>query len=223
MLLAGEITEEQLGVESGGENLYWNGKIKFTRAALLSSPRSILQLYDKFGTTDITLTGYPTVTEDQSGIQVQCRGKYSITKNCKDPALAWEYIESILLEGAQIDMVDSITQGANLRAEFTTLVAPYREYLETLRDQQQFVTGEDKVLSGTEIELDEHGRYQGKEGLLLDVGDELIALVEMLYTEAGNAFSVPIDVTNIINEEVSRYLAGGYDATSCADATQSRV
>lgn len=223
MLLAGEITEEQLVVESGGENLYWNGKIKLTRAALLSSPRSILQLYDKFGTTDIVLTGYPTVTEDQSGIQVQCMGKYSITKNCKDPALAWEYIESILLEGAQIDLVDSITKGANLRAEFTTLVAPYREYLETLRDQQQFVTGEEKVLCDTEIELDEHGWYQGKAGVLLDVGDDLIALVEMLYTEAGNAFSVPIDVTNIITEEVSRYLVGGYDAASCADATQSRV
>lgn len=182
-----------------------------------------MKLYATFGTTELTLTGYPTVTEEQNGIQVHCVGSYSIPQNCKDPALAWEFIESILLRAAQIPTTDSITKTENLRADFTTLTAPYMEYLQSLQNCKQFVTGDDKVYAGSDIVLDEKGQYQGRQGLLLEVGEALEDLVAMLYAEAGDPYAEPYDITNIINEEVSRYLSGGCDAKTCADATKSRV
>ena len=219
MVLAGEISEAQLQVESGGENLYWNGKIKFTWDPLLNTPNQLLKQYARFGTTGITLPGYPTVA-DENGVRVSCGGIYAITNTCQSPAVAWEFIESILQNAAELPVTD-LQGNVNLRESFTTLTKPYMDYLENLRGLRMVVTEGNKFYAG--MDVDEKGQYMGKPGMVLEVGDALIEDIRWIYEEAGGLHGYSSDIYQIVWEEVSRYLAGGCDAATCAQAVQSRV
>lgn len=221
-IAAGELDPEQLQVEAAGENLYYNGKIKLyntigSRMMYIHDLRWLLELCEMFGTTEITCIGYPTT--GTSGTAVSYTGDvYSIPSTCKDPALAWEFIETALLMTGVQPSEDTLLYS------FTTLREPFMTYLQSIRGYQMITFQESgSVNYGWDYVLDADGRYNGKPCMLLAVDDNITALVKNLYENAGYAASVPNQVRRIIEEEESRYLSGVISAEKCAEIVQSRV
>ena len=216
-LLAGEITEDQVVVETGGENLYYNGKIKFDSSSFTSLQR-MMRLYHTFGTDEIAFVGYPT--QSGNGVSVGWSGVYCIPQTCRDPGLAWEFIESLLLAAAELPETDHQIGDLN----FTTLAKPYYDYLESMRGWGSFRAYDNSVgNSGWNLELDENGTRLGMPGSLFEVNDRTIENLRWLYENAGSPGGYPWEIRDIAYEEESRYLAGAITAEECADIVQSRV
>jgi len=221
MVLAGEIGADQLQVESAGENLYWNGKIKLEQEYHLNAVHGILKLFRTFNTTDLTCIGYPR--EDGSGVSLSFDYTYSIPSTCKDPALAWELLENILIQGAvfpEEEDPDSKTLRWNC---FSTLQDPYFAHLESLEGLQIFTGFSYGTWIGRDLVLDENGCYNGQPGTLQEIDDTVIGFIRHLYETAGGKFTVDWELSQIVMEEESRYLAGAISAEECADIVQSRV
>ncbi len=221
-LFAGEITEDQLVIEEGGENLYYNGKIKLYHRYGANSLAEIMTLAERFGTTDLHVTGVPT--ESGSGIQVGVQDYFSIPSTCQNPALAWELIETALLmdsNTASPRTTDFQEVKSNL---FATLYKPYLAWLDTMKGYQQF---KNLVYNGTQFGydfvLDENGRYKDQPGILTELDDNLMTFIKEIFETAGEDTYVPWDVVQIAREEESRYLAGAISAEECARIVQSRV
>ncbi|MBQ8642726.1 MAG: hypothetical protein IJ480_10990 [Clostridia bacterium] len=216
-LLAGEITEDQVQVESGGENLYFNGKIKLDQASFTSLERMMRHCHT-FGTDEIAYIGYPT--ESGSGIQISWNGVCSIPNTCRDPALAWEFIESLLLNAAELPDADYRMADFS----FTTLAEPYLTYLESMRGYRTFREyGGSTGSSGWNLELDANGCLHGMPGAIYEVNDTVIENLRWLYENAGDPGGYAWDIRDIAYEEESRFLAGAISAEECADIVQSRV
>ncbi len=221
-LFAGEITEDQLEIEEGGENLYYNGKIKLYNRIGANSLSEIMSLAERFGTTELHITGVPT--ESGSGTSVAVQNYFSIPSTCKDPALAWELIETALLmdsNSAEPRTTDFQEVKANL---FATLYKPYLAWLDTMKGYQLF---KNLVYNGKQFGydfvLDENGRYNDQPGILIELDDNLMGLIREIFETAGDNTYVPWDITQIAREEESRYLAGAISAEECARIVQSRV
>ncbi len=222
-LLAGEITEDQLEIEEGGENLYYNGKIKLARQGSVSSPDALLNLAETFGTSDLTLIGVPS--EEGSGLQVRFQDFYCIPATCQNPALAWEFLESALFtEDALPDAASMGWQDLRNHCCFRTLYQPYLDWTQTLEGYKMFqgLTYGGKQY-GFDIALDENGQYGGQPGILTTVDEGLLGLIAEIYETAGDTTHVPYEILEIAREEESRYLAGAISAEECARIVQSRV
>ncbi len=76
---------------------------------------------------------------------------------------------------------------------------------------------------GFDITLDEHGQYNGQPGILTEMDNDLLGLIEEIYETAGDTTYVPYVITQIAREEEARYLAGAISAEECARIVQSRV
>ena len=216
-LIAGET--DQLLVEPGEENLYWNGKIKlygheYGNTQHIYNIGTLLRFCMELATTDVTLIGYPTIAE--SGVHMGYIGdSYCIPSTCKAPALAWEFVEDAVL-GAIAEMESEIG-GVLTQYPFTSLTEPYMQYLESMRGYQMRMSPE---RGGTAEGWD----LEAVEGtMLLSVDDNIIPLIRHLYDSAGYTASVSKDIRLIVREEQSRYLAGAITAEECADIVQSRV
>ncbi|MBR5446309.1 MAG: hypothetical protein IKV57_09300 [Clostridia bacterium] len=216
-LLAGEITADQVVVESGGENLYFNGKIKLSSGTFTSLQR-MMRLYHTFGTDEIAFIGYPT--QSGKGISVGWSGIYCIPQTCQDPVLAWELIESLLLAATELPEVDH--QLGDL--SFPTLAEPYYDYLESMRGWQSFQSYDGSTrTNGWNLELDENGTHFGLPGAIYEVNDTVIGNLRWLYENAGSPGGYDWEIRDIAYEEESRFLAGAISAEECADIVQSRV
>ena len=220
-LLAGEITMDQLQVESAGENLYWNGKIKLIQGYNIHSIDSIIDLCRTFNTTDISFIGYPA--ESGSGVNLVMQYPYSIPVTCRDPALAWEFVESVLLDGAVFPETDTPDNDTLRWNSFSTLWEPYFAHLESLLGLRIFTGHNYGLWIGWDLETDEYGCYNGQPGILQEIDEEMIGLVRHLYETAGWVSDADWELNYIVMEEESRYLAGAISAEECADIVQSRV
>ena len=216
-LLAGEITEDQVVVESGGENLYFNGKIKLGSGSFTSLQR-MMRHYHTFGTDEIAFIGYPT--QSGNGVSVGWSGVYSIPQTCQDPALAWEFIESLLLAATKLPEVDHQIGDFS----FPVLAEPYYDYLESMRGWRSFQSYDGSTrTNGWDLDLDENSTHFGQPGSIYEVNDTVIGNLLWLYENAGSPGGYAWEIRDIAYEEESRFLAGAISAEECADIVQSRV
>ena len=218
-IIAGET--DQLIVEAGEENLYWNGKIKLIQGYNIHSIDSIIDLCRTFNTTDISFIGYPA--ESGSGVNLVMQYPYSIPVTCRDPALAWEFVESVLLDGAVFPETDTPDNDTLRWNRFSTLWEPYFAHLESLLGLRIFNGHNYGLWIGWDLETDEYGCYNGQPGILQEIDEEMIGLVRHLYETAGWVSDADWELNYIVMEEESRYLAGAISAEECADIVQSRV
>ena len=216
-VIAGET--DQLIVQEGDENLYYNGKIKlynneYGGGRQFRNLDSFLGICEELASDKITLIGYPSPAE--SGVQVTYSGSvYSIPSTCKDPALAWSFIEEAILY--DIEALEEQTAHFPDQYPFTTLTAPYMRYLDTMAGYRMSMsrsTGQ----TGAGWELEET-----EDKVIWALDDHIFPQIRFLYENAGDTVSVPQDIRKIVNEEQSRYLAGAVSAEECADIVQSRV
>lgn len=218
-LVAGDFEGEfQLQYEPAGENLYQTGKIKlynneYGSGDFFYNLTYLLKYCEDFNTTDIALPGYPV--PEGNGVSVSYYGnEYSIPQSCNDPTLAWEFIESILVDSMELPPDDSYAY-ENLNFYFTTLTETFEEYMEKL--------------AGCQVRFSEKGMWEGFDLEQLEntsiesLDDYIFPLIRNLYETAGYQRYVTRDVRNIIREEQSRFLSGAVTAEVCAKATQSRV
>ena len=174
----------------------------------------MLNICEELADADITLIGYPST--EASGVQVLYSGKsFSIPSTCRDPALAWEFIEDAILQ--EIAALDGQTAQFPDQYPFTSLTEPYMQYLDSMEGYQMSMH---RLTGRTNFGK---GLTETADTVVSELADTLFPLIRHLYETAGYTVSVPKDIRKIVNEEQSRFLAGAISAEECADIVQSRV
>jgi len=228
-VIAGEYSPEELEwteLEGVEENLYHSGAIKLisyelqgTRTANIGSLYAVLELCCLMGTTDLTFIGYPTT--DDSGVQAAYTGTvYSIPSTCQDPALAWSFIESILMQAAP-EVPEGEMDVWDLTENFTTWTPPTEAYLEAMKGVGMYIDYEWNAYSvGRDLDLSDRGP-----GAYAELDDTVLTMIRGMISQGGTKTgrNAPEEITAIVHEEQSRYLAGAITAEECADIVQSRV
>lgn len=218
-LFAGELSsEDQLEVTEGGENLYWNGKIKLEE--LIGTMYGYYRLAHVFGTRDITCIGYPA--EDKHGVNLRPDSQLAITSDCAEPSLAWEFIESYLTRSSPVQeryVFDALRSGFySVRALQETRFARYSGY-----ELFFYHDGDTKTFDKT-IALDENGTLNGRAGdHYVITADDIARVTAILEGEVVSFWDFDGMVASIAEEEESRYLGGAIPAEECAKNIDSRV
>ena len=219
-LLAGAITsEDQLEVTEGGENLYWNGKIKLEELSL-GTMYSYYRLAHVFGTRDITCIGYPA--EDKHGVDLRTDSQLAITSDCAEPSLAWEFIEDYLTRSSAVPERDVFNA---LRSGFCSVRALQEERFARYSGYELFFyhDGDTKTFNKT-ITLDENGALNGRAGdHYVITTDDIAKVTAVLEGEVISFWDSDGMVASIAEEEESRYLGGAIPAEECAKNIDSRV
>ena len=219
-LLAGELSsEDQLAATEGGENLYWNGKIKLEELSL-GTMYDYYRLAHIFGTRDITCIGYPA--EDKHGVVLRPDSQLAITSDCADPSLAWEFIESYLTQSSAVperEVFDALRSGFySVRALQEERFARYSGY-----ELFFYHDGDTKTFAKT-IALDENGALNGRTGdHYVITADDIARVTAVLEGEVTSFWNFDGTVATIAEEEEGRYLGGAIPAEECAKNIDSRV
>lgn len=168
-----------------------------------------------FNTPDVTMIGFPTTDGKTSGAIVEMRA-YSITSFCEYPAEAWSFIESILAPSE-----DGIRGSHSL----PTLKSSLRKVCESEYDSMFEIYFDGSMSWGSyhEDDLEQPMSEPGIRKFFTE--DDTNALINWLDNDIGAspASSVDAGITDIINEEISSYLAGTKTSADCAKIIQSRV
>ncbi len=234
-LYAGLITEDQVEIVQGGENLYFNGSIKLYDPGAIQTVDKFMRLGDKFGVSSVSemnLIGSPVDDRCVSGVEVGLYGGvYAIPVKCRNVDAAWEFIESrMTADDYRSYGENNINRKVDLSYFFKAYKPDYDEYLDTLEGYQMFVLyGNMGRISGMDVaeKLDENGRYNGQPGTLCVLDEAAVDYIKEILDTAG----VPLwysaearnDLRKIINEEWSRLFGGASTAEATADIIQSRV
>ncbi|MBO4932944.1 MAG: extracellular solute-binding protein [Clostridia bacterium] len=234
-LYAGLITEDQVEIVQGGENLYFNGSIKLYEPGAIQTVDKFMRLGDKFGVSSVSginLIGSPVDDRCVSGVELNLYGGvYAIPVKCRNVDAAWEFIESRMTADDYRSYGENNINGqVDLSYFFKAYKPDYDEYLDTLEGYQMFILyGNMGRISGMDVaeKLDENGRYNGQPGTLCVLDEAAVDYIKEILDTAG----VPLwysaearsDLRKIINEEWSRLFSGASTAESTADVIQSRV
>ncbi|MGN1345351.1 MAG: hypothetical protein ACI4V1_01085 [Eubacteriales bacterium] len=228
-LYAGIITEDQVEVNQGGENLYHNGKIKLNQY-YLHTPFHYQKAAYEFGTespADLNFIGYPVDDRCASGVDVRTGLVYTIPAFCRNVGAAWDFVEMrLMLDDYRTYFENTYSQTVDSSYFFKTYQPDYDEYLDALEGYQTFYMYSGERINGRNIELDENGCYKNRPGVLYTFDRAGIDALKRLLDTAGIPLSYRISargLRSIVEEEESRLLAGAATVESCADAIQSRA
>lgn len=230
-LYSGAITEEEVEVIAGGENLYHNGKIKLTNT-YMQAPHHFTKAAYTFGAdspADLNFIGYPVDDRCVSGIEVNVSyGLYAIPSCTKNAEVAWNFIESRMMADRYLEYAKNSASGEiSLSYFFKSYKPDYDKYLDAIEGYSIYYLHEGGSTGGWDFELDADGLYKNRPGTLYVIDRETIETIRHILDTAG----VPLWYSNvartgirqIVEEEESRYLSGNATAESTADAIQSRV
>lgn len=214
-LLAGEISEDEVYVTAGGEDLYHSGKIKLDRFIGIGTARDILNAVYTFGVyspAELNFIGYPVDFMSDSGVAVKMTGGvYSIPSCTSNAGAAWDFIEECML----FDVFDPTDEVAYLKYGFKTY-KPYTDaYLDKLEGYGILHLRDIGTLEGREL--------SSERGTVCAFDSAAISEIKRLFEESGIPLYYAIDAGNIIKEETDRYLAGYATASDCARVINSRV
>ena len=167
---------------------------------------------DKFsGTPELTRIGY-AADAGKSGSYIKT-SPYVITSFCDTPEAAWTFVRAMLeneWNGAdkRNPMGDSFPA---MKSVFDTAAEAAQNFVYYPRSVQRY----DPEKPPTEAD--------GPHAFFTE--EDADALRNWLDGNVGIRYSgiLPDEVTDIVNEEISAYLAGTRDAGACADIIQSRV
>ncbi|MBQ2724383.1 MAG: hypothetical protein IJF78_01625 [Clostridia bacterium] len=171
----------------------------------------ILGQNNLFMTRDLNYIGYPA-PDGYSGISVSMY-PYVITPFCKYPADAWEFIEGIITKKSLFDEIPAFRSLLNEKLAVSKNTYWTMEYGETG--------------GGGGYYDPENPPGEPREGFVrwFFTEEDSELLLHLLEEKAGIPLYLTVDeeVSNIINEEISAFLAGARTAEDCAALVQSRV
>ena len=188
-----------------------NGKV-----ALASSGAAFYMalpyLETAFGRKDWVMIGYPG-----AGTEVSAQTVYAITSTCTALALAWEFVRTAVLEERE---------SYYGRDVFPILKDRFRDGLAQLYDQEiiQYFSGNMHI---TTPKPDPPTTYADlrEPGYIVDFTEADAEHILDSLASAGVPLSkrIPAEVTAIVEEEISAFLAGHGSAEDCARKIQSRA
>lgn len=175
-----------------------------------------MNMYAAFGTTDVVPIGYATTDPEVSNAVIGFE-PYMVTSACEHPEEAWRFIKSAILsygEGSKAETTVPVLR-SQLERELSKSYGTYYE-IYTDGTVRSFPTN---------VGYDPEGKLQ-KPGfrMLFDEAEAGHAL-EWYDKHIGiytySAF--PLEITEIINEEITAYLGGVRSEAECGKIIQSRV
>ena len=206
-----EVVRDYEGLGEYDAELYLDGKVALGMTAC-GSIASWCSAKASFGMSDVVYIGYPTADGKTDGGMVEIT-PYVITSFCEYPDEAWDFIEFLL--APEEEDRDPMSDGFPvLKEKFVNLCeANYDSRFMYNNGRLSYVTPEAEALfphPGVQIPFTE---------------EDAQALFRWFDEDIGYpaAESVDREIEAIVNEEVSRYLAGANSAADCARIIQSRV
>lgn len=195
-------------------DMYSSGKVALKTAIYLHTVDSAWMMnYGSFGPEGFTNIGYASQDGEFGNVQTITR-PYVITTFCEEPETAWEFVESLLYaEGKGTSGIPVLTSEVTKRLE-----SAYGTYYEFYTD------GSSRSYPPTE-RYDPEGTME-KPGFRMVFDDaEGKKILDWLENGVGLPMQAHMDtgLTNIIEEEISRYLGGMQTAEKCAEVLNSRV
>ena len=200
------------GVRDGSrfQNQY-DGKVAFYNINV-ASPDNLAKIEAELGTKDYVLIGYPS--ENGNGSRVYTRCCLVMTSFCTDPDAGWDWIKTIMKEpyemglegGSSSSSCENYRKAFEKRAEGVTVLS--------------FSTG-----STSYYGMSEEVNFGGP-GYVVRLSDEDCERgLSFLCETAGQPliFTVPEQIRQIVNEEISALVGGVGSAEDCAKKIQSRV
>ena len=199
------------GDNSGMIEPYHTGKV-FLRMIQISRLSDYTGLEMQFGTKDATLIGYPTATPEipGSGIEVIPELPMIILNTCEHPDEAWTLLKAIL-SGDQQHLNPFIP---SLKASFEA-----KERNSIGSQVHYFYNG--FIYSGSNLP----SQYAKQPHITVSIKKEDLDAFRILLDNAGGPYigSVPLEIREIVEEEISTMTAGVSTAEQCASKIQSRV
>lgn len=227
-IIAGAVSPDEAEITSGGENLYYSGKIKLKSIQRVQSETKLLGMMNDFGVDsirDMLMVGYPVDDDTKSGvIIVPNDGIYTIPSCCANYEAAWRFLESCLMYNSP----DKIIPGRLDRTAFDSYRPYYEKYAEAMIGVKSFYAYSGFYFTTSdEIELDENGEYDGMPGKIYAIDRDMIDYIIGVFEEGGVPYykfdAAYSEINGIVNEEISAYLAGSKTPEICARTIQSRA
>ena len=195
---------------SGMIEPFHTGKV-FLCPMALRSLHDYVGLEMKFGTKDVTLIGYPTATPEipGSGMNVTPELPMIILNTCENPDAAWTLIKAIL-GGENQHRNPSIP---SLKSSFET------KEKNSIGSQAHF------FYNGGAFFGDLPSSYAKQPHVTVSVSKDDLNAYRDLLDNAGSAYigTVPREILDIVNEELTAMTAGVSAPEDCAKKIQSRV
>jgi len=196
-----------------------NGQIAL-EAVGLSDPHDWVSLEAAFNTKDYVLIGFPAENGDK-GARMDSSDTYLITSFCEYPDEAWAFLKTII--HPEYDEMRERYHGINnfpiIRSLCEEMAEQYKEYEYEIYFSGGASWGSYDPENPNTSEMQEPGIRT----YFTDA--DKAAMLDYLENGVGQRTSAQIsdEITAIVNEEISTYLGGVKDASSCADVIQSRV
>ena len=196
---------------SGMIEPYHTGKV-FLRMIQISRLSDYTGLEMQFGTKDATLIGYPTATPEipGSGIEVIPELPMIILNTCGHPDEAWTFLKAIL-GGNQQHLNPYIP---SLKASFEA-----KERNSIGSQVHYFYNG--FIYSGSNLP----SQYAKQPHITVSIKKEDLDAFRTLLDNAGAPYigAVPLEIREIVEEEISAMTAGVSMAEQCVLKIQSRI
>ena len=165
--------------------------------------------------------GYPSSDSFPGGSYINA-APYIITSFCDAPEAAWRFLETVLFERMVVGQ-----SGGPMENGFPVLKSRLQELCEQSKGYvyKYYLDGTSMIAPSTP-ENPYDLSADTKEGVVRYYTDEDGAeLMRWLDQDVGIPLSttIPQEVTDIVNEEISSYLAGVNTAADCAKVIHSRV
>ncbi|MBQ3590385.1 MAG: hypothetical protein II979_00470, partial [Clostridia bacterium] len=194
---------------------YRAGKHAVLSAAAGMGMRNFLTDDMYFPDGDAVPVGYPSGIP-KGGVFLADSGVMLIADTCENPELAWEFLKDYVLSYPDIRTDGIMSPVKSLfREEMQSYILNQNWYCLT--------TGRTVIVQG---QLDPDGSYRGQPGEPVHMTEEdMEEIIGWLDSVGAPLYDlmVPEDITAIVEEEITAFLAGAHTADSCAEVIQSRV
>ncbi len=167
-----------------------------------------------FGRKDWVMIGYPGV-----GTEISAQTVYAIASTCTEPELAWEFVRSAVFSERNTftyNGEDDLLPVLKDRFEAGMEPLYHAEYIQYFNGMRQSHPRPDPPTTYADLR---------SPGYIIAFTEEDAAHITESLSSAGVPLSkrIPDEVTAILNEELSAFLAGHGSAEDCAGKIQSRV
>ncbi|MCR4905170.1 MAG: extracellular solute-binding protein [Clostridiales bacterium] len=171
----------------------------------------------QFGTKNWELIGFPTLNGEGSGLEVSAGRAMCVTIFCPEPDLAWEFVRSVILSKRTNGGMNQDTSILKERARKMLNTLTNYEIVQSFSGSTSMSTRKsDPPLTTADLR---------EPGYIIDfTAEDTERIMKILDGDALRiSHLVPEEVTEIVNEEISAFLAGRGSASDCAAKIQSRA
>ncbi len=194
-------------------HLHQDGKIALT-PGVINGHEDWIRMEAAYNTKDLTIIGYPTTDGITSGSIV---GMYAyVIPTCTDaPEEAWTFVELVMHANRE----------DRYYRDFPALKSDLLEIYDELYQTLYTITFDGSMRFGRYTD-EEYAAPLSEPGIRKRFTEEDGAiLLDWLDNQVGSPVAIAVDgdITAILGEEISAYLAGAKSAAECAGIIQSRV